>query len=310
MANTGVTEVSAQQDLKSLEKKLIRSMAGCYIVDFKFAETFSPIDGYEFRDRYYARAKEYVFVVEETDNKISLQHLLRVGNPSNDDDPDKTTMIKHWRQDWVYENRELLTYDRDFTWRKRQLSADEARGTWTQQVFQVDDAPRYEGYGRWVHEQGRHYWDGVADAPLARRDRTTREDYNVLQRDCRVEVFGSGGWMIDQDNQKLVRDANGHDTLVCMEKGLETFTPADYDRAPFDAWYAKRADFWADVRGCWAELRAARDHIQFELIVDDVLMYDSFFELAEAFADPSDYDSAAAVDGIRSILKRHVKNDA
>jgi len=95
MANLGVQEVSVQQNLKSLEKKLIKSMAGCYIVDFKFAETFSPIDGYEFRDRYYARAKEYVFVIEETDNKISLQHLLRVGNPANDGDPAKTTIIKH-----------------------------------------------------------------------------------------------------------------------------------------------------------------------------------------------------------------------
>src|SRR5690554_5094832 len=185
MALAELDYISSQKDLKSLEKELIKSMAGCYTVDFQFAETFAPTKDYAYRDRYHERAKEYVFVVEESENKISLQHLLRVGNPINDGVEGKTTIIKHWRQDWVYQNREMLSYVKDFEWRKVHLSAEAVRGTWTQQVYQVDDAPRYEGFGRWVHLNGRHYWDGVADAPLPRRDRTTRDDYNVLVRDCR-----------------------------------------------------------------------------------------------------------------------------
>lgn len=310
MAFSNLKYDASQDDRKSLEKELIKSMAGCYTVDFKFAETFAPEAGYEFRERYHERAKEYVFVVEETADKISLQHLLRVGNPINDGVEGKTTIIKHWRQDWIYENQELLSYVKDFEWQKSQLSADVVQGTWTQQVYQVDDAPRYEGFGRWTHHNGRHYWDGVADAPLPRRDRTTRDDYNVLVRDCRIEIFDDGGWMIDQDNRKMLRDDSGKGALLCMEKGLETFTPDDYDAAPFEAWWVKRADFWADVRRCWAELRASCKGFKFELIVDDVLMYDSFFKLAEEFADPNHYDSQAATRQIKSILKRHIHDYA
>jgi len=308
MALAELDFVSSQKDLKSLEKEIIKSMAGCYTVDFQFAETFAPEKDYPFRDRYHERAKEYVFVVEETENKVSLQHLLRVGNPINDGVEGKTTMIKHWRQDWIYENTELLTYHKDFEWRKVRLDPSAVRGTWTQQVYQVDDAPRYEGFGRWVHLNGRHFWDGVADAPLPRRDRTTRDDYNVLVRDCRIEVFAGGGWVIDQDNRKIQRDDAGNDTLLCMEKGLETFSTDTYDAAPFDAWWTQRASFWADVRRCWGELRDGCEGFKFELIVDDVLMYDSFFKLAEKFTDPSNYNSQAATEGIKSILKRHIND--
>ncbi|AWV91078.1 DUF6607 family protein [Bradymonas sediminis] len=300
------TDDSAQQDRKSLERDLIKSMAGCYTVDFQFAETFAPRGDYAFRERYHESAREYVFVLEETDDMVSLQHLLRVGNPKFDGVPGKTTMIKHWRQDWVFENREFMSYVKDFEWEKLHLPEEVVRGIWTQKVYQVDDAPRYEALGRWVHQQGRHYWDGMTDAPLPRRDRTTRDDYNVLKRDCRVEVFADGSWEIDQDNRKIQRDDAGRDQLICMEKGLETFTPTDFERAPFDRWWKTQDKFWADVRACWAEARDARERLKFALIVDETLMYDAFFALAQRFSVADAYDREAALAGIRGILGRHL----
>src|SRR5690606_25353495 len=119
-------------------------------VTFEFAETFSPNKDYQYHDRKFDSGIEYVFIVEETDTKIALQHILVVND---------TFIVKHWRQDWVYENTEVLTYHKDNEWRKVKLSPEQAKGTWTQKVFQVDDSPRYEGYGTWIHVDGRHFWE-------------------------------------------------------------------------------------------------------------------------------------------------------
>ena len=60
-------------------------------------------------------------------------------------------VTKHWRQDWRYEDPDLLAYRGDNTWATATRRRAARRGTWTQAVFQVDDSPRYEAYGRWQH---------------------------------------------------------------------------------------------------------------------------------------------------------------
>ena len=100
---------------------------------------------------------------EDKDNKIVLQHLLIVGTTEND-------IIKHWRQDWLYENIEMYSFFKDRTWKFNKLSATDVKGQWTQKVYQVDDSPRYEGTASWVFVDGKSYWKNTTDAPLPRRD--------------------------------------------------------------------------------------------------------------------------------------------
>jgi len=88
-------------------------------------------------------------------------------------------IIKHWRQDWIYENTEFYIYDHDNKWSFLKLPNDNVKGQWTQKVFQVDDSPRYEGSGSWVYVDGKKYWESTTDAPLPRREYTTRSDYNL-----------------------------------------------------------------------------------------------------------------------------------
>ncbi|MGB0177765.1 MAG: DUF6607 family protein, partial [Owenweeksia sp.] len=133
--------LSAQN--KEADKASIKQMCGCYKVDFEYAETFSDVKDYEFHDRYSAHGLEWIFVDEEQDSKLLLQHLLVVSD---------SMIIKHWRQDWLYENSDLLTYNRNLEWEKKELPADKINGTWTQKVYQVDDSPRYEGYATWIHQ--------------------------------------------------------------------------------------------------------------------------------------------------------------
>src|SRR5699024_11299100 len=142
---------------KELERKLIQSLAACYRVSFQFAETVAAKSDYEYHDRKFAGAKEIAFILEDTEDKISIQHVLYVG---------RGQVIKHWRQDWVYENREILSLVTDHDWKKVMLTEEQAKGTWSQKVYQVDDAPRYEGYGTWVHVDGRHFCESTNDAPF------------------------------------------------------------------------------------------------------------------------------------------------
>ena len=58
-----------RQDIES-----IKSMCGCMDISFEFAETISPNKDYKFFDNYISGGLELAFVVEESTNKIVIQH--------------------------------------------------------------------------------------------------------------------------------------------------------------------------------------------------------------------------------------------
>ena len=70
-------------------------------------------------------------------------------------------VIKHWRQDWIYQGVDILSYDKDERWKKKKLEKQNVKGKWVQKVYQVDDSPRYEGSGSWVHIDGKSYWENI-----------------------------------------------------------------------------------------------------------------------------------------------------
>lgn len=277
------------------DKEAIRSMAGCYKVTFEFAETFAPDTTYKYMDRKSEWAIEYVFVLEETDKKISLQHLLVVND---------TFIVKHWRQDWLYENTDLFLYNKNYEWVKKSLTADEVKGTWTQKVYQVDDSPRYESFGTWVHVDGRHFWEGTGDAPLPRREATKpRMDYNVMRRHSHIEIFKDGNWILEQDNEKIFRSEAG-DKLICWEKGFETFTKGDYNCQPAIDYWAKNNKFWADVRVVWTDIFAANSSLKFQRRVDEKMLFEQLFKLeGESSAN---YNRNQAVPLIRQTIEKYL----
>lgn len=255
---------------KEEDRQAILSLAGCHTVTFNFAETFSPIDDYKFHDRYFDKGTEFVMVVENTENKIVLQHLLVVTD---------SMIIKHWRQDWIFENTELLKFLGDDKWEKVTLTKDQVKGQWTQKVSQVDDSPRYEGTATWVHIDGKHYWESVTDAPLPRREFSKRNDYNVLKRDNKIILTSDGGWLHEQDNQKIVRK-NGKDSLICWEKGTEKFTDLPEGKCiGAIKWWEINQNYWNDVRTVWQSLQAEGKGIALQQKVDNVKLYEALFEL-------------------------------
>ncbi len=284
----------AQTDKVQRDREAILEMEGCYKVTFDFAETFSPDTSYEYHENYSSWGIEYVFAVENKPEKIVLQHILVVND---------TFIVKHWRQDWVYENQTLLAFQKDNTWKKKELSAEEARGTWSQKVYQVDDSPRYEGYGSWVHVDGKHYWEGTADAPLPRREFSKRDDYNVTVRHSRIELTDYG-WILEQDNEKVVRTDKG-DQLICWEKGHEKFLEGEYNCQPAIDWWDKNEAYWADVRELWSKTYEKYDVLKIEKKVDGKKLFERLFATGKKYAGDA-YKQEDAREDIQTIIDAFV----
>lgn len=296
MLLAAVPVLAVAQNKKKQDVAAIKGMCGCYEVTFNFAETFSPREDYEFHENYRAGALEYVLPVEESKDKIVLQHLLIVGD---------TMIIKHWRQDWLYENEDLYVFDKENTWKYNHQSSDDVKGQWTQKVYQVDDSPRYEGSSSWVHVDGRDYWENTADAPLPRREHTKRSDYNVMTRVNHQEITAYG-WVHEQDNGKVIRETD--DEVLVNEKGWNTYERTDERKCQVAKdWWAKNQMYWADVRAVWDEVFATKKTVAINMKVDDKVLFQRLFALGDEVRGQA-YDSAETKEAIRAIIRMHLKD--
>jgi hypothetical protein len=263
------------QDKKEQDQKAIKAMCGCYEVGFNFAETFqySKDSSYKASANKHAGALEWVELVEDKKDKIVMQHLLIAGKT------DSPHIIKHWRQDWLYQNTSFYQYNADNTWKYAQLPGRSVKGQWTQKVYQVDDSPRYEGSATWLHVDGKSYWQNVTDAPLPRREYTKRSDYNVTIRDNRHEITKSG-WIHDQDNKKVIRKKGKDDVVLAEEKGYNTYTKvADSRCKAAQKWWKENNQVWGKVRTEWDNLFDKKQDITLKHRVKDKRLYEYMFDL-------------------------------
>ena len=261
------------QDKKQQDIKSIKSMCGCYDVKFNFAETFQYAKDsatYKPSQTKHESALEWVELVEDTPNKIVMQHLLIVSDDM---------IIKHWRQDWLYENTDLYSYNKNTSWKYQKLDKKAVKGQWTQKVYQVDDSPRYEGSATWVHVDGKDYWTNVTDAPLPRREHTKRNDYNVLKRRNIHEITATG-WNHEQDNDKLIRDDSGKDVLLAQEKGLDVYTKVpDIKCIAGQKWWKENNALWKNVRDKWQTVFDRHKDLNLEAKVEKKALYSLLFDL-------------------------------
>lgn len=265
--------IHSQNNKKLKDIASIKSMCGCYEVKFNFAETFQyakDTANYKPSKTKHDYGLEWVELVEETPNKLMLQHLLIVSDDM---------IIKHWRQDWLYQNTDLYTYNNENHWKYNKLSKEEVKGQWTQKVFQVDDSPRYEGTASWVHADGKDYWMNTTDAPLPRREYTKREDYNVLKR-RNIHEITSYGWLHEQDNDKTVRAKNGKDTVLAQEKGIDTYTKVEDSKCiAAQNWWKENNGLWKNVRTKWQTIFAQNKDLTLEKSVEKKPLYSHLFAL-------------------------------
>ena len=261
-------EAKKQQDIKA-----IKSMCGCYEVKFNFAETFQYAKdsaNYKPSATKHDYGLEWVELVEDTPNKIMLQHLLIVSDDM---------IIKHWRQDWLYENTDLYSFYKDNTWKYNKLAKKDVKGQWTQKVFQVDDSPRYEGTASWANIDGKQYWMNTTDAPLPRREQTKRNDYNVLKR-RNIHEITKTGWNHEQDNDKIARDDSGKDVLLAQEKGFDVYTKVDDSKClAAQNWWKENNTLWKNVRTKWDTVFDQNKDLKLEAKVNRKALYSLLFDL-------------------------------
>jgi hypothetical protein len=170
----------------------------------------------------------------------------------------QTFVIKHWRQDWTYQPRNVLVYDRLNYWALANVSSAERRGAWSQTVWQTDDSPRYGGVGRWSYDYGRTIWiSGPTARPLARRDAIRNPPY-VRYNSINRHALTPTGWVHEQDNEKIgVRD--GEMTAIVHEDGVNTYDRfTDYSVEAADAYWRDTQVYWAGVRQAWEGAIARR----------------------------------------------------
>lgn len=257
------------QDLAAL-----KNLIGTFKVTFNYAETFTndtlvkkyahPMDQ--------RAVVEVVHALEQGPKKWVLQHILVAGG----------AIIKHWREDWEFEKTTLWDYDKDKNWVKKELPAAAVKGQWTQTVWEVDDAPRYQGISQWVSTNGQYFWLNSTDAPLPRREYTKRNDYNVMNRTNRI-IITPKGWMHEQDNKKWIRVSGKKDSLLAEEKGYNEYIRVDDALgAPALAfWTMEKAGFWQEVRTHWEHLMNTSKILHLENRVNDQFLYEALDEVEQ-----------------------------
>ena len=251
------------------DRGAINKMCGCFEIQFNFKETFQRIDDEEYvpSKEYRSFALELAIPIVNENKKISIQHLLIVG-PAN-----SQSVIKHWRQDWVYQNQDLYTYDTANTWNYTQMSKKAVKGQWTQKVFQVDDSPRYEGSSTWVHVDGKSYWENTNYAPLPRREYSKRNDYNIMLRTNRHEITDSG-WVHDQDNKKILK-IEGEEIVLAEEKGLSPYKRVSSKKcAKALEWWANNEEKWNSARSEWETVYDKKQSLSLNSSVNGKRLYE------------------------------------
>lgn len=233
------------------DRRAILSLAGNYRVSFDFTESFGLKANFKPARPYFSWGTENVTVIENRAEFLSLQHTLVMYFKDEKGESGPPMVMKHWREDWSWQPKEMSIYDKDSTWKRVPAPAPEGR--WAQAVYQVDDSPRYQAIGAWVHDGGLSTWRSDSCArPLPRREFSVRNDYNVLEGTEEVTITPSG-WVHQQSNRKMLVQKD--DTRTCLggEIGInryEAITAPDL-AGPFDAYWAKTGNYWKDVRATW-----------------------------------------------------------
>lgn len=295
------------------DRRAILTMAGPYRVSFDFLEIAGYRPDFSPARPYRSWATEYVYVIANERDFISLQHLLVMSIVDDDGKSHGPFVTKHWRQDWHYRADKVHRYRGANTWERQNVP--DRPGLWTQTVWQVDDSPRYAAWGEWRHEAEYSTWrSNETWRPLPRREYSARADYDVLIGHNHHTVL-PGGWLQEEHNDKVVLDEPGVDgKRLAREYGIARYERIKgYDFSPGDAYLKATAPFWSEVREYWNRLLDKHDRIQLKAQVDQAGLFRPLFVRAQAIADGDAYnpkaDSAFIKRTINGFLAESAQRD-
>lgn len=296
-----------ETDIKAFERdrRAILAMAGGYRASFEFLETIGYTPDFQPAAPYQSWGTEYIYVVEDRGDFISLQHIMVMFFQEGEEVRGPMVM-KHWRQDWQYQDRQLLEYAGNDTWQTRRLGRKDVNGTWSQSVFQVDDSPRYESYGKWQHNESFSRWESATTwRPLPRREHSVRDDYQVLEGINRHIILPTG-WVQEEENFKLKLNKKGQPAgYVAKELGNNRYQRVvDFDFSAGDAYWQKTGPYWELVREHWGTLLTKKPRFELAKTVDGSRLFMTLFGQAESFAEGKLSDKQAS-QKIKEVLEAY-----
>jgi hypothetical protein len=284
-----------EKDLAPLERdrRAILAMSGTYRVTFDFLEVAPFAAAAKPLAPYQSWGTEKVYVDRNEPRFISLVHILEMHIIGTDGKVMDPMVTKHWRQDWAFEPKEIVTYQGRDRWQRRKLASSEVRGAWSQTVYQVDESPRYASVGRWQHNASFSAWlSGETLRPLPRREWSVRDDYQALSGTNRHTVI-STGWLQEENNLKTVlngeRAAAESSPYLAREYGFaryERIREADFAAA--DRYFERTRQFWDQVRDRWDAAFAEHGTITLKGPVDKLGLFRPLFARAEEIEERGD----------------------
>ena len=268
----------AEKNKKQKDRLAILSMTGEYRANFEFTEMFGSDSNYELDNPYKSWGTEKVLIIENQEDFISLQHIIVMYFKNSDGSIMKPHVMKHWRQDWKYEDKKILTYRADEKWEN--IGINNSQGTWSQTVYQVDDTPRYESYGEWIHGAGASKWiSKITPRPLPRREFSIRSDYDLLSGINKISIM-SWGWVMEEINDKLKKPSN----FIGSEYGIARYQRIkNYDFNPALTYWKNTYEYWSAVRSQWMNIINDNKIVCMNKLVEGKPSYMYYFMQAEKF---------------------------
>jgi hypothetical protein len=284
------------------DRLAILSMVGKYRVYFDFMETMGFVENYQPKQPYQSWATEFVEVVDEEKDFISLQHIIVMYFKQDDGSVSNSVVMKHWRQDWKFQDSEINTFVGNKTWVKDRIPWMTKKGTWSQAAYQVDDTPRYQSYGEWTHSENFSSWTSKETwRPLPRREFSIRNDYDVMVG-TNIQTITPTGWVHEQNNKKVVLN-DGHQVLA-KEIGI-----ARYQRIKDFNWEAGK-DYWKNTNIFWRAVREAwnrkldnSNSFKLQNKVDGEMLFTKLFMMADQYAQGEN----EVLNSIEDIVNIHSK---
>lgn len=249
------TEAPKNTQLKT-GKAAIEKMAGCYLVDYNYAETEALKPGYKRDPRVYdvnkvKSVKEWIYTEEIGDKRVRLQHILFATGPDGKLVAD--SKLKHQADDWEFETPKIYQFTEPANWNA--VAQAPNSNAWTRKVTNLDDGLRYQCTSAWKLETGNQEWTCDNYSPIPGRETRdmARKDYNTLDRSTRIIIYGDS-WLERQNNTKVVH-ANGVRTPLAKEIGKNWYVriPASECTVMKD-FVDQRKEFWTVLRESWDEV--------------------------------------------------------
>ena len=283
------------------DRLAILAMQGRYRVYFDFMETVGFTENFMPQQPYQTWGTEFVLVLEEQQNFISLQHIMVMYFEQDDGSISEPYVVKHWRQDWKYQDEKIHTFSGDNTWKKEMVQWNERRGSWSQSVYQVDDSPRYQSYGKWEHYDNFSSWKSKQTwRPLPRRESSIRDDYDVMIG-FNIHTITPNGWIHEQNNKKVNLTNN---SVLAKEIGLARYERIkDFNWEPGENYWENTKDFWKEVRKQWNKKLDRSNNFILINEIDGKNLFMLLFQLSDEYGK----GNKEATKEISNIIKQHSK---